>query len=245
MNEQQQLAEALRQSTMMALEKQNLQIATQNSLRTSAPRRIAAPEAKRTQNSLPTMDDEIAEAMAASLETLALDEVKRGRGTTGTRGGQARKFPQISSIVQEQYRNPLLRQTGAAFREMQEELRGIGSAGKGLDDLEGSADAGNADLVGSLALYFISVKKNFSLIGTEHTRDHIEAGGLAGAVGTDQRCDGACADFEGRLRDGLQAAERFRYLFYAQHHFPRPNLRASAGQMPLGRNITTASSTRP
>jgi hypothetical protein len=80
-------------------------------------------------------------------------------------------------------------------------------ARKGLDDLEGPADARCADLMWLQILNRQILKMHRPRVGRKHARDHVEAGRLAGAIRADQRHDGALGNLEGRAGDGLQSAE--------------------------------------
>ena len=87
--------------------------------------------------------------------------------------------------------------------------------------------------------------------GAKTPGDHVEDGRLAGAVRPDQPDDGAFGDVERHAGDRAQAAEGLGDVadleerHGPQSRFARPSFRASVGQMPCGRNITTARSTTP
>jgi hypothetical protein len=117
--------------------------------------------------------------------------------------------------------------------------------GERLDDLEGAPDAHRAHLVGPQPSDGTAPERDRALVRRIDAGDHVEHRRLAGAVRPDEPDDGALADLERSLRYRLQAAEGFRHAGDFEHHFASPRRRASAGQMPCGRNMITASSTTP
>jgi hypothetical protein len=80
-------------------------------------------------------------------------------------------------------------------------------AGKGLDDLEGAADAGGADLIGPHAMNGFAFENNRAGVGREDARDHVEDRRLARAVRPDKGVDAAFGELERRVRHRLEAAE--------------------------------------
>ena len=120
-----------------------------------------------------------------------------------------------------------------------------GESGERLHDLEGAADAGGADLVRAQAVDGFPLENNFAGVRGIDAGDHIEDGGLAGAVRADQAVDVALGDLERRRVHRTQAAERFADRAHFEKRAHSRSFRASVGQMPCGRNITTRSSTTP
>ena len=106
-------------------------------------------------------------------------------------------------------------------------------------------------------------KPHLAGIGPIDAGDQVEAGGLAGAVGADQRDDLALGHGEAHLLHGPQAAEALRHradLEQRRHvslRRPRracrprvrlpssPSALLSGGQTPSGRNMTTTSRQTP
>src|SRR5205085_7725351 len=115
----------------------------------------------------------------------------------------------------------------------------------GLHDLERAADAGSADLVRPQPLDLGTVEDDGAGIGRVNARDHVEDGGLAGAVRPDEAVDVAFGNLERGMVHRAQAAEGLRDRADLEERAHSFSLFASAGQMPCGRNITTAKSTTP
>ena len=82
-------------------------------------------------------------------------------------------------------------------------------------------------------------------IGGVDARDHVEDRRLARAVRADEAVDVAFRDGERRLVHRAQAAERLADRTHFEQRAHSLSLFASVGQMPCGRNITTARSTTP
>src|SRR6185312_10630523 len=123
-------------------------------------------------------------------------------------------------------------------------------------DLEGAAHAGAANLVRAHADEGLSVEHNVAACRLQGTGDHVEGGGLAGAVRADQRMDGAGRHFEGDVVDGGQPAEATGEPLYLEGggagggggHLTRPSSlsnAASQGQTPDGRKSTMATTHSP
>ena len=84
-------------------------------------------------------------------------------------------------------------------------------------------------------------------VGFERAGDQIEAGGLAGAVGTDHREDFALAHVEADVLDGDQTAKRLGEIADRKHHLRSLDRRwrTTRGQMPSGRKVMTSRMTTP
>ena len=104
-----------------------------------------------------------------------------------------------------------------------------GEACERLDQLEGAADAGAADLVRPPAVDAPAVEAHEPRIGPVDAGDHVEAGGLAGAVGADQRHDLALADRKGEVLGGAQPLEALRQPLdlKQRRHVTRPACRTA------------------
>ena len=76
-----------------------------------------------------------------------------------------------------------------------------------LHQLEGAGDPPPGDAVGRASLDFLALKDDAALLGGQKAAHQVEQGGLAGAVGADDRLDGARRHPKGDLLHGLQAAE--------------------------------------
>src|SRR4029077_4514600 len=74
--------------------------------------------------------------------------------------------------------------------------------------------------------------------------DRVERGGLAGAVGTDERQHLAFAHLHAHFGDCGQAAEAHREVFDLKN-CSHPRIFVKAGTMPRGRKYTTSTMSRP
>ena len=88
------------------------------------------------------------------------------------------------------------------------------------DVLEGTGHAGLADQVRALAGDILAVQDDIAFGGGIHTGEHVEYGGLTGAVGADQTVQMTFLDFQVKLCNRLQAAEGNAQVAYFQqcHH---------------------------
>jgi len=84
---------------------------------------------------------------------------------------------------------------------------------EGRGDLEGAADAQTPDCVRRHADDVATVEQHAARVRPELAVDHVEAGGLAGAVRADHRQQLAGVQRETDVVDGPHAAERFRQMF--------------------------------
>ena len=93
--------------------------------------------------------------------------------------------------------------------------------GEQTDILERSRDAGLDDVTGLLVLDLLAVEEDLAAVHMVHAGEHIEDGGLAGAVGADDADDLALVDVKFHVFHGHQAAEGLGNAFYFQqcHHF--------------------------
>ena len=78
---------------------------------------------------------------------------------------------------------------------------------KELHQLEGAGDTPPGDGMGRQALDVCPLEADPALLGGQKTADQVEQAGLAGAVGADDRLDGARRHPEGDAFHRLQAAE--------------------------------------
>jgi hypothetical protein len=122
--------------------------------------------------------------------------------------------------------------------------------GKQRVDLERAHQAALDASFGTERRDLLAAEKNLSAVGFEHAGDQIDQRGLAGAVGTDQGV--ACAERQielhllhdrERAETFVQAAGRQRRRAHARP--PAGSNRANPPRMPLGKNITTATSSAP
>ncbi len=65
---------------------------------------------------------------------------------------------------------------------------------KQIGDLERAADAGAGDLLRRMSGDRPAHQRNLAFVRREHARQQIERRGLAGAIGADQRVQGAVGD---------------------------------------------------
>jgi hypothetical protein len=79
--------------------------------------------------------------------------------------------------------------------------------GEQPDVLEGARDAGLGHLVHRGRGVGLAAELEAAAVGRVQAGDHVEEGGLAGAVGADQAVDLALVDGDADVRQGLQAAE--------------------------------------
>src|SRR5688572_1022642 len=125
-----------------------------------------------------------------------------------------------------------------------------GEAHERLHDLEGTADAALADVIGRQAVDALTVKRDRPPVRRELAGDHVEYCGLAGAVRADQREDSALRHVEADIVDGDQSAEALADAvdFEERAHFSRsamPSFLATQGHTPSGFRMTTTSKTTP
>ena len=78
---------------------------------------------------------------------------------------------------------------------------------KELHQLKGAGDPLPGDAVGRASLDLHAAKDDAARLGGEKTGHQVEQGGLAGAVGADDRLDGAPRHPKAHLLHGLEAAE--------------------------------------
>src|SRR5581483_5084100 len=124
-----------------------------------------------------------------------------------------------------------------------------------LHQLERPADAGAADAVGAPAVDALSGEPHLARVGTMHSGDHVEAGGLARAVGPDQRRDLPLRHAEADILHRAQAAEApgdAVDLEERRHREPsprapgpRPSRALSASHAPSRWNMSSASMHTP
>src|SRR6185436_12653371 len=110
---------------------------------------------------------------ACNLEALAVGQGERG-------GGQVALRPQAELLED---RGGKISRTGSRFFPEEGADHHViqnGEAGERLDDLEGAANAGGADLVCSQPMYVLLIKNNVTGIGSEDARHHVEDRRLAG-----------------------------------------------------------------
>src|SRR5690606_22437581 len=111
-------------------------------------------------------------------------------------------------------------------------------------NLEGTADATLADNVGWEPVDALAGKRDRPCVGRKDAGDHVEQGGLAGAVRADDGEDFAPLHVEADAIDRKQTAEALGRTVDGQEraHDPRslmPIFLASHGQMPSGSTTTT------
>ena len=127
-------------------------------------------------------------------------------------------------------------------------------AGKQADVLEGAGHAQLGDLVRALAGDVLAQERDPALGGLVHAGHHVEGGGLARAVGTDQGHDLALVDVHRQVVHGDDAAEAHGQMVDMQHVFthlacapflfflPIPRIRSGSSfvpMMPWRKNSTT------
>ena len=78
---------------------------------------------------------------------------------------------------------------------------------KEADILKGPGDAGRGDAVGGPGADVLALKENPPLGDAKDPGDEIEDGGLAGAVGADEAHQLPFLHLQGKIGDGLEAAE--------------------------------------
>ena len=78
---------------------------------------------------------------------------------------------------------------------------------KELHQLKGAGDPLPGDPVGRASLDLHAAKDDAARLGGEKAGHQVEQGGLAGAVGADDRLDGARRHPKAHLLHGLEAAE--------------------------------------
>ena len=78
---------------------------------------------------------------------------------------------------------------------------------KELHQLKGAGDPLPGDPVGRASLDLLAAKNDAARLGGEKARHQVEQGGLAGAVGADDRLDRALRHPKAHLLHGLEAAE--------------------------------------
>src|SRR5262245_28898032 len=115
--------------------------------------------------------------------------------------------------------------------------------------LEGAADAEAPDVARVQADDAAAGQGDVATIGRELPVDHVEAGRLARAVGSDQRQELAVAQVEADVLDGMHAAECLGQVVHgedAHARFLRAESRLpSAPTMPPGNTSTSSRITRP
>ena len=83
-------------------------------------------------------------------------------------------------------------------------------------------DAGFDDGFGRGAEYFLAVPADRTAIGLDQPHDRVECGALAGAVGTDQRHDGARGNVEADSPQGVDSTVVDGEVFDRQHGYSTP-----------------------
>src|SRR6185312_5862249 len=114
--------------------------------------------------------------------------------------------------------------------------------GEGRRDLERAADAAPPHLARRQAGDVRAFEQDLARVRRELAVDHVEAGGLAGAVRTDHGEEFARVDRETRFVDGVHAAERFAERADGEHGHGARLLRSSAAAaptMPCGKASTS------
>ena len=136
---------------------------------------------------------------------LAVGQLRRGRSGEI---GDADEFEELHRPVALLAEDRRLHQAlEAARRRLHHDVLEHGQVAELAADLEGAADAHPGDAVGHQALDAIALEPDLARVGAMQAVDHVEHGGLAGAVRPDQRGDRALLDREGAAVDGLDAAE--------------------------------------
>ena len=180
------------------------------------------------------------------LEPLALGQGQR-RGGLAAFARKAENFEHLLGVAAR------LAHAAARIQRADHHVVEHGHSGERLHQLKRAADAGAANLVGPAAVDTLSSELDDARIRLEHAGDQVEAGGLAGAVGPNQRDDAALGNGEAHILSGAQTAEALRQTFDFQErgHVTRLACRRdrdrgrepwqSGGQMPLGSSTTTRS----
>src|SRR3984893_585733 len=136
-----------------------------------------------------------------------------------------------------------------------------GHVGEKADVLEGARDAEPRDAMGRQAADADAVEENLTAAEREESRDTVERGGLARAVGADHRDDGAVLDRKADVGDRLEPAEPLAHVDQVEQcHQARPctaasdsdsmpfsssTRRARLGSRPPGRNSIMRISAMP
>src|SRR5262249_18038801 len=112
--------------------------------------------------------------------------------------------------------------------------------------LEGTADAAAADLVGSKSVDAFAGEGDGAAVGRRHAGDDVARGGLAGAVGAEDREDRPWRQTKAPIVDREQAAKALADRLDGQERghersLATPSLPASHGHTPSGSAITTTS----
>ena len=122
------------------------------------------------------------------------------------------------------------------------------------DVLEGASDAGAGHLMHRGGLVGSALEREVAGVGRVKAGDHVEEGGLAGAVGPDQAVDLTARDLEAHIGQSLQPAEALAHTAHRQQrHGVRVGHRAhdafrswrGAGHRPSGRRSMISTIARP
>src|SRR6266581_3853916 len=113
-----------------------------------------------------------------------------------------------------------------------------GEVGKEGVDLEGAREAALDACIGPERSDVVRAEQDLAAVRAQHPGDEVDERGLAGAVGPDQR---VAHPLRQRELDVLRHDQRAELLvqFFRCKNFATPP------STPLGRNITTATSSRP
>src|SRR6185436_15074428 len=110
--------------------------------------------------------------------------------------------------------------------------------------LEGAHEAEQRDLARLHAFQVLPQEHHFTRGRRKVSGDGVERGGLAGAVGTDEREHLAFAHLHAHVGDGGEAAEPHRQTSYLKNR-NHPRILVRAGTMPRGRKYTTSTISTP
>ena len=113
-----------------------------------------------------------------------------------------------------------------------------GQRREGRGDLEGAAHSSAPDRVGREPGETLALEAHLARVRPELARQHVEQGGLAGAVGTDEGTDLAARHDQVHRGHGLDAAERLREPARLEHGRGHGPLQRSEPAMPRGKART-------
>ena len=142
---------------------------------------------------------------------------------------------------------PALGETAGGGDEGHLDVLADGHAGEARGDLEGAADAAAPDGAGRQAGDGPASQGHGPGVRPELAADHVEAGGLAGAVGADEGEHLAGCDGEGDGLDGGDATPGFAEVFDGEdaHAARRVQRRWAAPAIPAGNSTTSRTMAAP
>jgi ABC-type iron transport system FetAB ATPase subunit len=188
----------------------------------------------------PAVDLSYGRKRACGLEPLALGQRQAVRRNLGA-------ALEAEPLEDAHRRLPRRSDVGGPAERADHHVLDHGERAERLHDLECAADPGMAGAIRAPAGDVEAAQRHAPGIRPVDAGDQVEAGGLAGAVGSDQRDDLAAANGEAHVVDRLEAAEALRDALDDEELVAHasPSRARSHGHSPPGRSVMMSSRSSP